>query len=391
MWNRSYQWQAKVRIAAGLATIVGVCAALLMFSQTQPAARAREGAQELLADVLVTNDQTIEVVVPANLNARDGTLVYLEREDGTAQVAGRVVAVAPAGPGQVTLEIRLTGPLAAEQHHGGVLKGAAADLDLRDALRLLLSPDALDTEFELARNAIWPSVQANVLPALIDRLVAETVKEFSAPDQQDVELLARTMHSLRETLEPLEHELVDRLAKRAWDVVGFSGLAGGVWRSTSGASTDWLRSFTGKQAEGSIVNRPFFSAETTEQLETALQEETLAFWTEHRTAIVAALTKVAMERRSDFETAFRDRWGTLVYERAVVPAWQAGQEQVLQSVQAYASDFAARRLLTEEGGPRLLLAHILRTSLHISDDALLVLATNAEDDSRQIVYEPFIR
>ena len=213
--------------------LVALLAGVAFVSLTAQGRRARAGAGDLLAEVRSTSEHTIDVDVPADLHARTGTLVYLEHDDGVAQVVGRVAAVRATNPNRVTLEIRLTAPLAGARSHGGILKGAAASLDLRDALRLLVSPDTIDKELLLARDVIWPSVQENVLPDLMDGLIRETVKEFASPDQQDADLLANSMAGLRETLQPLEDELLDRLTKRAWDVVGIPGVAAGIWRSTA--------------------------------------------------------------------------------------------------------------------------------------------------------------
>ena len=49
---------------------------------------------------------------------------------------------------------------------------------------------------------------------------------------------------------------------------------------------------------------------------------------------------------------------------------------MLVAVDKYLSDFAQRRLLTKDGGPRLQLAYALRTALDITDHKLLVLAPN---------------
>ena len=98
-----------------------------------------------------------------------------------------------------------------------------------------------------------------------------------------------------------------------------------------------------------------------------------------------------VERRGDFEAAFKERWAGLLYERAILPAWEAGQDKVLESVQAYANDFAARRLLTREGGPRLMFAYALRSSLNISNDPLLVFIPRDSGGSGRVVYEPLLR
>jgi hypothetical protein len=104
------------------------------------------------------------------------------------------------------------------------------------------------------------------------------------------------------------------------------------------------------------------------------------------------MVAVAAEQRPQFEEAFRERWAGMLYERAVLPAWTAGQPQVLAAVQDYANDFAARRLLTPAGGPRLLLAHALRSSLEVSDSPLLVFSPAAaiSGDGPSVTYQPLI-
>jgi hypothetical protein len=139
------------------------------------------------------------------------------------------------------------------------------------------------------------------------------------------------------------------------------------------------------------VNRPFLSEETSLALQNALEQEAVAFWKEHKKAVIDALGRVAAKRRPDFEAAFRERWAGVLFERAVEPAWLAGQDKVLEAVQAYANDFAARRLLTKDGGPRLLFAYALRSSLKISDAPLLVFSPRTNGEADRIVFEPYLR
>jgi hypothetical protein len=152
----------------------------------------------------------------------------------------------------------------------------------------------------------------------------------------------------------------------------------------------WWRQF-GSRSDAVPSERPFLSEATSQALRDALHEETRTFWQEHRETIVAALVKVASERRGELESALNERWAGRLYERAVLPAWKTGQEEVLKSVQEYARDLAARRLLNEEGGPRLLFAYALRSSLKISDEPLLILSPGAPDSSGKVVYEPLLR
>jgi len=137
MWDRSYRWQRHVRVAAGCAVILALIVAAVILSGTSAAARTRAGARDLARELFSPAEQIIRMDVPAALLPRVGTLVYRQREDGVAQVIGRVVAVEAAERDQVALTIRLSAPSASLSRGGGVIKGAPAALSMRDAVRLL--------------------------------------------------------------------------------------------------------------------------------------------------------------------------------------------------------------------------------------------------------------
>jgi hypothetical protein len=187
------------------------------------------------------------------------------------------------------------------------------------------------------------------------------------------------------------------LAKRTWETVGVQGLASGICRQAAAGvqgrvgATDWLWKMLGKKPpESAPVEQPFFSEEVSKELRAALDDETIEVWNENRTEIIEAVKKVIIERRGDFEAAFRDRWADMLYRRAIAPAWAAGQEKVLSAIQAYANDFASRRLLTKAGGPRLMFAYALRCSLNISKDPLLVFTPGEPGKTGEVVYEPLL-
>jgi hypothetical protein len=264
-------------------------------------------------------------------------------------------------------------------------------------VRLLVSPETPADEAILARNAIWPAVRAHVLPQMVDGMVREITRELAALGQQDEALIADSLRTLRKALQPLEDELVNRLAERAKDAIGVGGVAKGLWRSTADgvrnsgvAVSDWWWGLFGREAAAEMIDRPFLSDKTRAALSSAVEEETASFWRDHREQIVEALAAVAVDRRHDFEVAFQERWAGLLYDRAVVPAWQAGQDQVVAAVQEYANDFAARRLLTQQGGPRLLFAYALRSSLDVSDSPLLIYAPGGPGEAAEIVYKPLV-
>ena len=179
MWDRSYRWQQHVRLAAGIVVVLSIAIGAGRLASTSAASRARAGARELAGEVLQPSLQTFAVEVPEKLLARVGTLVYRDRKDGVAQAIGRVAEVRPPAQGRVTLVVRLSGAGQYVKHPGGVIKGAAATINLREALELLLSPSTPTDEAMMARDIVWPSIQANVLPGIIDGLIKEVMTSFS--------------------------------------------------------------------------------------------------------------------------------------------------------------------------------------------------------------------
>lgn len=397
MWDRSYRWQQYVRLIAGCAVVLSMLVAVGLLARTSAAGRTLAGARDLAREQFLPARQTIHVEVPAALLPRVGTLVYRQREDGIAQVTGRVVDIQSIHRGQDTLTIRLSANSATTSRQGGVLKGAPASLSLGDAVRLLVSPDTPTEEAMLARNTIWPSIRKNLLPEIMDGLVREISSDLADPNSEDAELLSRFAASLRESIEPLEEELIERLARRAWNIVGVQGIAGSALRATRGnvvglakSAVDWWSWLQGIEMGKDASVRPLLSAEMNNALKAALEEEVLAFWDEHRGQIIEAFRKSVDAQRADFDKAFTERWSGRLYERVVEPAWQAHQKEVIAAIETYVRDFSERRLLNRDGGPRLQFAFILRSYLDISTAPLLILAPTAGDQSDKFVYQPLL-
>ena len=397
MWDRSYHWQGHVRLAAGCVVLLALIVAAALLAGTSAADRTRAGARDLVRELSSPGRQIIQVRVPAELLSRAGTLVYRQREDGVAQVIGRVVDVKSSGRGQDLLTIRLSATSALLAQDGGVVKGAPAALSLGDAVRLLVSPDTPAEEALLARDAIWPSIRTNLLPEIISGLVREISSDLADPGPEDAELLKQFAGSLRQAMEPLEEQLVERLASRAWNVVGVQGIAGGALRVTTGNAGELARSvaawwswFQGTETDKDAPARPFLSAEMSQSLKVALEDEVLKFWADNREQIVEAFKTSVDAQRSDFDKAFTERWAGRLFDRVIEPAWQTHQSEVIGSIETYVRDFSSRRLLTREGGPRLLFAFILRSYLDISTAPLLVLAPQAGGNSDQFVYQPLL-
>ena len=378
--------------------LLSLASAWVLLAGTSAARRTQDGARDLAGELLWPARQMIEVPVPAELRTQVGTLVYREREDGIAQVIGRVVAVHPEDHGQVRLVMRLSAMNTINSHRGGILKGAPAALSLRDAVQLLVSPNTPSEEAMLARDMIWPSIRTNILPEIADGLIREISADLANPVPEDAELLKRLVENLHQAIEPLENGLVERLAKRAWDIVGAQGLASGALRAkvndakaTGTSVAAWWSRLIGSEQNSDATDQPFLSEKTSQALKTALEEEALVFWKDNRAQIAEAFKNAVHERRQDFEVAFKERWSGALYERVVVPAWRTGQAKVIESIEGYVSDFAERCLLTNQGGPRLLFAYILRSYLDISVAPLLILAPGADGHSDHVIYEPLLR
>lgn len=381
MWDRSYKWQRSARVVAGVGAVAGILIGLARFSQTDAAARSAAAVKEVAREADPANEARVAVRIPAELGVRPGVLVHREREDGAAEIVGRVILVRKIDSGTDEAVLMLTPETAAMARQGAIVKGALPTVSLEMAVRLLLAPNIPRDEAAIARDMIWPTLKTKVLPGITSRMETELVNAAMNLDEEDQKLLRLAMDQLHKDLAPLEEKLLNRLAERSWEVIGVSGVAEGVVRKAAdGASntykdvSDWVKGILGKEEKSEKSDRDFLSEEKKIALRLALEEETTKFWDDHRKEIVEAVGKVIGERKDDFAKAFNERWAPKLYEKAVVPAWFEGERDVIKAAENYAVDFANRRLLTNDGGPRLLLAHALRGALNISDAPLLVLA-----------------
>lgn len=381
MWDRSFRWQRLARISAGGLALAALGVGAISFAQTPAASRAGAGIAEISRESSPDSNAQVTVSVPASLNVRRGGLVYRENPDGSGDIVGRVIKVEPASGDTQQITLLLTPAASGLLSEGGKVRGAAPTLNVEHALRLLVSPDIPRDEATRARDAIWPAVEKAILPGLKERLTTELTTSMDNMAPEDTELLNATVGDLRKEMAPLEEQLLNKLANRAWEVIGVSGVAEGVIRkagdgakNTYNDAKEWVKGWFGKKEEVEKQNRDFLTEEKAAALRIALEEEVETFLRENDKEIKTAFNKVLNERRKDFIEKFETKWGPKLYENAVVPSWFEGEDAVIAAAEGYASDFARRRLLTEQGGPRLLLAYALRTSLDISDDPLLVIA-----------------
>ena len=391
MWDRSYRWQRLARVFAGGAAIVALLVLCITVSQTEAADRAAAGVGEISREASPDTSSQVVCEVPAQLKVKRGVLVYREGTDGKAEIVGRVIRTENVDAKTDSITVLLTPSQAGAMAGGGKLRGASPTLSLEHAFRLILSPGIPRDEAVIARDTIWPAIEQHVIPGLKDRLTAELTHSFEDMDDDDTKLLNTTLDDLRKELGPLEEELLNRLANRAWEVIGVSGVAEGIMRKTGeGAENtykdvkDWVKGWFGEKEESKKENKDFLTEERAAALRIALEQEVEGFIKEKNDEIQKAFNTVLNERRADFIAKFETKWGPKLYEKALVPSWLEGEDGVIEAAETYAAGFAERRLLTSEGGPRLLLAYALRSSLSITDDPLLVIAP---DDSGAVAYE----
>lgn len=383
MWDRSYRFLRLTRLAAGGLTLGAGVLALAGFARSEAAARSSTALAEIAREADASHEGRLVVRLPRSLGVKAGNLVHREREDGAAEIIGRVIAVREDG-GACEATLMLTPRAASEMKQGATLKGAPATVSLESAVRLLLAPDIPRDEAARAKDALWPSLEKHVLPGITARMEKELVAAVEDLSPEDEQLLRDALDELHRDLAPMEEKLLNRMAERAWEVVGVGGVAEGIVRKAAdGAGNtykdvkDWVRGIFGSEEKSEKSNRDFLSEEKKIALRLALEEEATKFWDDNRKEIVEKLGKVLSARKQDFADAFNKRWAPRLYEKAVVPAWFEGERNVIEAAENYAVDFSNRRLLTSQGGPRLLLAHALRGALSISDAPLLVLARDS--------------
>ncbi|MCC6574249.1 MAG: hypothetical protein IT462_10705 [Planctomycetes bacterium] len=382
MWDRSYRWQRIARVSAGGAVLVAAVVGAIAFSRSTAFARSMDAASEIGREIRADANSRVTVDIPAGLgDLKPGVLVYREREDGAAEVVGRVVKVGETAGETRSVTLLLTPTAAGAMRHGGVVKAASPTVSLEQAVRLLMAPGVPRDEAAIAKDALWPALDKHVLPGVTARIEKELSDAAMSLDKDDAELLTGALTELHKDLAPLEEKLLNRMAQRAWEVIGVKGAAEGVLRKAGDSvgnaykdATDWVKGLWGDKNKSEKKESDFLSDETKVALRLALEEEATKFWEENREEITEKTGKVLSARKQDFLDAWNKRWAPKLYEKAVVPGWLEGEKEVLKAAEAYADGFARRRLLTSQGGPRLLLAFALRGALQISDSPLILIA-----------------
>ena len=236
-----------------------------------------------------------------------------------------------------------------------------------------------------------------MLPELEARLWPELSELLDQLSPDDRRLLEGTVAEVRRELGPLEEELVQRMARTSWNVIGVRGVTAGLWRLTTGGMEntakdvrDWWRTRVGSSVELDREDPEFLSEETQKSLRQELQQEWTRFWNEHRSEVTEHAVRILSERSAALSQAARERWGPHLYQRVVQPAWLEGEPEVIRAIENYAHDVSRRRLLTPEGAPRLLLSYALRSELGISSAPLLVLTPAESGPADRFRYQPLV-
>jgi hypothetical protein len=224
-------------VIAGGGALVALSVGAIAFAQTPVASRVADGVGEVRRE---TGDDAARVVVsvPASLGVRRGGLVYRENADGSGDIVGRVVDLAdPVGDTQ-EITLLLTPAASGMLAGGGKVRGAAPTLTVENAFRLMISPSIPREEAAIARDMLWPAIQQHVGPGLKERITKELTHSMNDLAPEDRDLLNATVADLRKEVGPLEEQLLNKLANRAWEVIGVSGVAEGVVRKAADCATN---------------------------------------------------------------------------------------------------------------------------------------------------------
>jgi len=280
---------------------------------------------------------------------------------------------------------------------GWVLRGVAATQGLEQSVRMVVSPEVPLDEAKRARDRLWPVVEREIVPGLTDNVLREMRALVTGLEDEESKLLLGAIEELRDKLAPHEEELINRLSERAWQEVGVEGVASGLWRiALTGADNsrkdvrDWFLERLGYEPKNDRERAEFLEEKKRAALKLAMEEELAQFWDDHHEEITREAEGVLETRKAELVKMLREHWGPRLFERAFAPAWLQGEDAVVEALDGYTRDFATRRLISDTGGPRLTLAHALRSVLAISDAPLLLLEPRPATAAGEIVYEPFL-
>ncbi|MFM8286307.1 MAG: hypothetical protein ACKOGA_06220 [Planctomycetaceae bacterium] len=397
MWNRADRRQRQARVVAGAFALAAGVGWLPLAGGWPVVRQARQELAALATDRLFPEATGLAVEVPAALGVLPGHLVHRATADGSPEIVGRVVAVTTVEGGLARLQLQLAPGSLVGRDQGWVLRGVAATQGLEQSVRMVVSPEVPLDEAKRARDRLWPVVEREIVPGLTDNVLREMRALVTGLEDEESKLLLGAIEELRDKLAPHEEELINRLSERAWQEVGVEGVASGLWRiALTGADNsrkdvrDWFLERLGYEPKNDRERAEFLEEKTRAALKLAMEEELAQFWDDHHEEITREAEGVLETRKAELVKMLSEHWGPRLFERAFAPAWLQGEDAVVEALDGYTRDFATRRLISDTGGPRLTLAHALRSVLAISDAPLLLLEPRPATAAGEIVYEPFL-
>jgi len=283
----------------------------LGLKQPSPANACR-ALGEFAGSWLSPREVPLTCLVPVDLGVLPGDLIHRSRDDGLPEIVGKVVQVDPAGPASVTLHFLLADEARKKLGSGGLLRGAPESIGLEQAVRLIVSPEAPLDEALQARDALWPTVEREMVPRLTENLLREVRSLAWNLEEGDRELLVDALEELRGELTPLEDELIASLSERAWNEVGVEGVANGIWRvAVTGADNarkdmrDWFRQGLGYGAIPDRSPAEFLEGEDRARLSRAILAELQQFWEKHQVTILEKIEGVLGRHKEEFVQTLR--------------------------------------------------------------------------------------
>lgn len=390
MWNRSSMTEKKIRLAAGALTLV--CAVTLPFvlsfdseSKVSAASAAAGQVGEISSGLGQRDDRRFRINMDGvELAKIEGTIVYQRLPNGTGEIIGRV------HKDDQGYWLQLPPALAKLAPKGGALLYAEPVFYLDEAVPIVLAPDGLQGEFQIAYDELWPVVDEQLIQPIRGRLRTEVKALLQEIMEEEEEQATAIAQELFEELSPEIDELGDRVTTRAWDEIGVWGVTVGAARKVLGAAEKGIGKV--KELFGGEDNsdgRSFLSEERKAKLKAAIVDELTKYWDEQGDKIKDKTATVLGNHEDEFTTKVEDVWLPRLFDRAVMPEWNHQQDKLLLRVSKYLEDMANRRLVTEEGSLMLPLAYTFRTAAEITDRPLLVFQPGDYNTPGELQLLPF--
>ncbi|MCA8938215.1 MAG: hypothetical protein KDB07_00275 [Planctomycetes bacterium] len=370
MWDRSSSQATKLRPIVGAVALLSLVALPFFGEATAPTtvlANAGEASSMLIG---AARSQEIAIVTSeSDFSPFEGTLIQIEKEDGTGQIIGSLKVV----------DGKLYAQLEEKYHQGYVLEWHPAIERLDQGIALIIGENAMKQEIKRLEEALVPVVNDKILPPLsavlskeFEALLEETIEK----EQSEIETIAE---KIAEKLAPEIEELSNKLVETAWDKIGVWGVAEGLWRKGSSAigsaakdAWKWGKGLFGDNEESEEKEEtPFLSDERKKELRIALEKDIAAFWKDNNEKIMEKGREV-IGSREDLLKRLEDRV-TQRFSEAAVSTFRQHAHHLEAPLVNFANDIGLRHLVTDAGAPRMTLAYAVRSGTGLTDRPLVVL------------------